>query len=77
MSRGEVDHGVGSECSIGDSSDADVDADSLRKDSTDSSLNLLSSSKDTDSGVHQLETPEPNVHQAPMTSLPWTNSLCD
>lgn len=82
-SRGEVDRGVESECSTtslgrpytpslpDDSSDADVDADSLRKDSTDSNPNSL---KDADGGVHQLETPESSVHRAPMTSLPWTNS---
>jgi len=67
-SRGEVDRGVESEyaTSLGrpytlslpdDSSDADIDADSLRKDPTDSNPNLLSGSKDTDGGVHQLETP--------------------
>jgi len=68
-SRGEVDRGIESEysaTSIGrpytlslpdDSSDADIDADSLRKDPTDSNPNLLSGSKDTDGGVHQLETP--------------------
>jgi hypothetical protein len=65
VSRGEVDRGVGSECSIGDSSDADVDADSLRKDSTDSNPNSLSGSMDADGGVRQLDTPEASVHRAP------------
>jgi hypothetical protein len=77
-SRGEMDHGVESECSTtslpDDSSEADVDADSLRRDSTDSNPNSLSGSKDADGGVHQLETPESSDHQAPMTSLSWTNS---
>jgi hypothetical protein len=68
-SRGEVDRGVESEysaMSLGrpytlslpdDSSDADINADSLRKDPTDSNPNFLSGSKDTEGGVHQLETP--------------------
>jgi hypothetical protein len=55
-----------------ESSDADADSDPLRKDSTDSNPNSLSS-KET-SGIHQLETPESSVHRAPMTSLSWTNS---
>ena len=42
--------------SLPDNSSDDIDVDSLRKDSIDSNLNLLSGSKDADSGVHQLET---------------------
>ena len=49
-------------CPLDNSSDADVDADSLRKDSTDSNPNSLSSSKDADGGVRQLDTPEASVH---------------
>ena len=59
-----------------DSSDAD--ADSPRKDSTDSVPSSLSSKDvgggDGDVGVHQLETPESSVHRAPVTSLSWIDS---
>jgi hypothetical protein len=59
-----------------DSSDAD--ADSPRKDSTDSVPSSLSSKDvgggDGDVGVHQLEPPESSVHRAPVTSLSWIDS---
>jgi len=74
QSRGEVDHGVERVCSIkslgrpytlrlpNDSSNANVNADSLQKDLTNSNPNSLSGSKDTDSVVRQLKTLESGVH---------------
>jgi len=55
-----------------DSGDADIDAEYMRKASSDSNPNSLSS-KEAES-IHQLETPESSVHCAPITSLGWTNS---
>jgi len=80
-----IDRGAESECSTTSTHpslgrpytpslpDDSSDADSLRKDSTDSSPNSLQNSKDADS-VHQLETPESSIHRAPVTSVPWADS---
>jgi hypothetical protein len=52
-------------------SDADADAESLRKDSTDLYSNSLSS-KGVES-THWLEASESSIHRAPMISLAWVN----
>jgi len=59
-----------------DSSEAEPDAEHLRKNSTDSDPSINS----MDAGsVHQLETPESSVHRAPVTScspsaISWSDS---